>query len=230
VPAAHPTLASDLKDTVTRLEAQPYQSVVTDDSGGQRAIAFTGRDLTYGLANLPRVASLIPQFPQLVSRLNAGQYGVIDVLASRLIPLLYAQSDGMFLSVSCADRAHIDARAGLRRLIAAHREYETASTMGAQCPAWPVRPVPRSFNRPVTSTIPTLVLAGEWDPITPPKQAREATKHLERSFFVEFPGATHSVLRFDSTCSQSLFQAFLADPTQRPDTSCAQAMPEVQWQ
>jgi pimeloyl-ACP methyl ester carboxylesterase len=228
--AAHPTLASDLKEVVARLEVQPYESVVADDTGTQRAIAFTGRDLTYGLANLPRIRSLIPQFPQLVSQLNAGQYGVIDALASRLIPLLYAQSDGMFLSVNCADRAHIDARAGLRRLIAAHPEYETASTMGAQCPAWAVRPVPRSFNRPVTSMIPTLVLAGEWDHVTPPKPAREATEHLKRSFFVEFPGLTHVALRFESPCSQSIFRAFFDNPAQQPDTTCVQGMPEPLWQ
>jgi pimeloyl-ACP methyl ester carboxylesterase len=228
--AAHPTLASDLKEVVTRLEVQPHQSVVADDTATERAIAFTGRDLMYGLANLPRIRSLIPQFPQLVSQLHAGQYGVIDALASRLIPLLYAGSDGMGLSVNCADRAHIDVRAGLRRLIAAHPEYETASTPGAECPVWPVRPVPRSFNRPVTSTIPTLVLAGEWDHVTPPKPAREATKHLKRSFFVEFPGLTHVALRFESPCSQSIFGAFFTNPTQRPDTSCVQGMPELQWQ
>jgi pimeloyl-ACP methyl ester carboxylesterase len=227
---AHPTLGSDLKEVVTRLEVQPYQSVVADDTGTQRAIAFTGRDLTYGLANLPRIRSLIPQFPQLVSQLHAGQYSVIDALASRLIPLLYAQSDGMLLSVNCADRAHIDARAGLRRLIAAHPEYETASTPGAECSAWPVRPVPQSFNRPVTSRIATLVLAGEWDHVTPPKPAREATKHLKRSFFVEFPSLTHVALRFESPCSQSIFRAFLDNPTRQPDMSCVQGMPELQWQ
>jgi pimeloyl-ACP methyl ester carboxylesterase len=155
---------------------------------------------------------------------------LLDTLASTLIPLLYAGSDGMFLSVNCADRAHIDVQAGLRRLIAAHPEYEAASTSGAECRSWRVRPLPRSFNRPVTSSIPTLVLAGEWDPVTPPKPAREAVKRLKRSFFVEFPGLGHVVVRSENPCPQSLFRAFLDSPTQRPDTTCAEQMPEPQWQ
>jgi pimeloyl-ACP methyl ester carboxylesterase len=74
--AAHPTLARDLDEVVTRLDAQPYQSVATDPTTGtQRPLVFTGRDLIYGLANLHRVVALIPQFPQVVRQLKAGQYG-----------------------------------------------------------------------------------------------------------------------------------------------------------
>ena len=229
--AAHPTLARDLTDVVAALDAQPYQSVVTDpDTGAQRAIAFTGRDLIYALANIPRISSLIGLFPQLVSQFKAGQYGFIDTLASTLIPQLYTTSDGMHLSVNCADRAHIDVQAGLRRLLAAHPEYEAVTTgVFAACPAWPVRPVPRSFNQPVTSTIPTLVLAGEWDPTTPAKPAREVAKHLKRSSFVELPGLGHIVVRFDNPCAQSLLQGFFANPTQRPDTTCVDQLPEPVW-
>ena len=229
--AAHPALASDLNDVVAALDAQPYRRVVTDpDTGNKRPIAITGRDVINGLATLPAIPSLIPLFPQLVSQLKAGQYGLIDMLATTLIPGLSSGSDGTFLSVQCADRAHIDVQTGLRKLVAAHPEYDTVSTRGVECRAWAVRPVPRSFNRPVTSGIPTLVLAGEWDPSTPPKPAREAITHLKRSFFVEFPGLSHVVVRVDNPCPQALFRAFLADPTQHPDTSCVQGMPPPQWQ
>jgi pimeloyl-ACP methyl ester carboxylesterase len=137
----------------------------------------------------------------------------------------------MFLSVMCADRGRIDVHAGLRKLLAAHPEYEAAGRADAgKCAVWPVRHVPRSFNGLVTSSIPTLVLAGEWDATTPPKPAQAATKHLKRSTFVEFPGLSHGVLRLDSPCTRSIFGAFLDNPTQRPDTTCVQQLPEPQWQ
>jgi pimeloyl-ACP methyl ester carboxylesterase len=227
--AAHPTLARDLEDVVAAFDAHPYQSLVTDpNTGTQRAIAITGRDLTSLLANLPANTPLISQFPQLVSHLKAGQYGSIDTLVSQLVPA--PGSDGVLLSITCADRAHIDVQAGLRRLLAAHPEYEAVPAgLAAACPAWPVRPVPRSFNQPVTSTIPTLVLAGEWDPTTPAKPAREAAKHFKRSFFVELPGLGH-VVTLNNPCPQSLLTGFIANPTQRPNTTCVQQMPEPQWQ
>jgi pimeloyl-ACP methyl ester carboxylesterase len=228
--AAHPTLGRDLHDVVTALDAHPYQSVVPD-AATQRPIAITGRDVVSALPLLASDASLISPFPQLVSELKAGNYGLIDTLASRLIPSLNIPSEGMNLSVNCADRAHVDVQTGLRRLLAKHPEYEAVGSGGAaHCPAWPVRPVPRSFNRPVTSTIPTLVLAGEWDATTPPKPARDAAKHLKRSYFVEFPGLGHGVVRSTNPCPRSVLQRFVATPTQRPDTTCVQGMPEPQWQ
>jgi pimeloyl-ACP methyl ester carboxylesterase len=230
--AAHPTLARDLDEVVTRLDAQPYESVVTDPTTGTpHALVFTGRDVIYGLANLHRVVALIPQFPQIVRQLKAAQYGFIDTLATTLIPFIFMGADGMFLSVMCADRGRLDVQTGLRRLLAAHPEYEAAGRADAsKCAHWPVRHLPRSFNRPVTSRIPTLVLAGEWDATTPPKPAQAAAKHLERSFFIEFPGLSHGVVRLDSPCPRSIFGAFIDSPTQHPDTSCVQGMPEPQWQ
>jgi pimeloyl-ACP methyl ester carboxylesterase len=229
--AAHPTLASDLNDVVAALDAHPYQSVVTDaNTGMQRAIAITGRDVISALPSLSSGSSLISLFPQLVSQLKAGQYGLIDMLASQLIPGILPQSSGMYLSVMCADRAHIDNQAGLRRLLAEHPDYEAVPTgAAAACSAWPVRPVPRSFNQPVTSAIPTLVLAGEWDATTPAKAARGVARHFTRSFFVEVPGLGH-VVTFNNPCPQSLLTGFIANPTQRPNTTCVQQMPEPQWQ
>jgi len=227
--AAHPTLARDLNDVVAALDAHPYQSLVTDsNTGTQRAIAITGRDLTSVFANVPANTSLISQFPQLVSQLKAGQYGSIDTLASEFVPA--PGSDGVLLSVMCADRAHIDVQAGLRRLLAAHPEYEAVPAgLNGACPAWPVRPVPRSFNQPVISTIPTLVLAGEWDPTTLATPAREVAKHLKRSFFVELPGLGHAVT-LTTPRPQALLAGCVARPTQRPATTCVQHMPEPQCQ
>jgi pimeloyl-ACP methyl ester carboxylesterase len=102
-----------------------------------------------------------------------------------------------------------------------------AGSAGA-CPAWPVRPAPRSFNQPVSSRIPTLVLAGEWDPSTPPTWGRRAASHLSQSYFVEFPGLGHVVTR-TSSCAQSLLQAFVAQPRTAPDETCVHQLPEPAW-
>ena len=229
--AAHPTLARDLKDAVGALDTHPHQSVVTDpETGTARPIAITGRDVISGVATLSSNPLLIPLFPQLVSQLKAGQYGILDTLASMLIPPLFSRSEGMTLSVTCSDRGRIDVQSGLHRLLAAHPEYEAfASGSNAACPTWRVRPVPRSFNEPVTSTIPTLVLAGEWDPNTPVKPARDAATHLKRSIFVELPGLGHVVVRPNNPCAQSLLQGFFTDPDQRPDTTCVKQLPEPAW-
>jgi pimeloyl-ACP methyl ester carboxylesterase len=228
--AAYRTLRTDLHDVVAALDAQPHRAVVTDPASGvPRTIAITGRDVMYGLANLDVVPALIPKFPQLVSQLKAGQYAFIENLATTLIPGLFSQSEGMWLSVMCSDYAHVNVTKGLRHLLAEHPAYEEAGAGGAaRCRAWPVRASPRSFNRPVSSTIPTLVFAGEWDGTTPPKPARHAASHFQRPYFVEFPGRGHVVMRFEDLCSQMIFRAFVAEPTQHPDTRCVRQAPPLQ--
>src|SRR5260370_35287450 len=74
----------------------------------------------------------------------------------------------------------------------------------------------------VKSAIPTLVLEGRLDAITPPAYGRLAAQTLTHSFYVEFPDRGHSV-RGDS-CSYQIITAFLAQPTIAPDSHCTAAL------
>ena len=71
-------------------------------------------------------------------------------------------------------------------------------------------------NEPVASDIPTLVLAGEYDPITPPAWGELASNGLENSFFLEFPGLGHGV-SLEGGCPLGIILAFLDEPSVNPD-------------
>jgi hypothetical protein len=70
----------------------------------------------------------------------------------------------------------------------------------------------------VHSDVPTLVLEGTFDPITPPAYGQLAARMLPHSFYVEFPDRGHSVLRDD--CADAMALKFLANPAAPPDTRC----------
>jgi pimeloyl-ACP methyl ester carboxylesterase len=82
---------------------------------------------------------------------------------------------------------------------------------------------PAVENQPVTSDIPTLVLAGEYDPITPPEYGRTAAQALASSFFYELPGLGHGVSA-DNGCAMGLMLDFLAEPAAEPDAACVAEM------
>jgi pimeloyl-ACP methyl ester carboxylesterase len=68
--------------------------------------------------------------------------------------------------------------------------------MAGDCAAWGDADsvsIPIS-QQAVTSNIPTLILAGELDPITPPAWGRLAGETLSHSQFLEFPDFGHGVL------------------------------------
>ena len=62
-------------------------------------------------------------------------------------------------------------------------------------------------TQPVVSDIPTLVVAGEYDPITPAKWAESAASHLANSFYFLFPGGGHGVIDLNE-CSQGHHAGF----------------------
>ena len=97
------------------------------------------------------------------------------------------------------------------------------------CQFWGVKPVPAAQKEPVRSSIPTLILQGEFDPVTPPANGILAAQTLSKSFFFLFPGVSHGVSTL-IPCPSSIEQAFLDNPTVRPDASCISSMPEpVFW-
>ena len=101
--------------------------------------------------------------------------------------------------------------------------FNYSATLGqsvvAICEEWGARIADEIEDEPVTSDIPTLILAGEYDPITPPVWGKMVAEDLSNSFFFEFPAVGHgaSVL---NECPLSITLDFLNNPTTRPNIDC----------
>jgi len=75
----------------------------------------------------------------------------------------------------------------------------------------------------VISSIPTLIVGGQFDPITPPSYGETVAADLEASFFYEFPGLAHGVSTA-SACPLGITLEFLEDPTTPPDATCVDTL------
>jgi pimeloyl-ACP methyl ester carboxylesterase len=101
--------------------------------------------------------------------------------------------DGLYLSVLCAEDAPFfptgtGAEAGDTFL------RDRLAEFTHQCSLWPHATVDPAFKQPIQSDVPTLLLSGEADPITPPANAEQAAKGLTHSISVVAPGVGHNVL------------------------------------
>jgi len=88
--------------------------------------------------------------------------------------------------------------------------------------------VSRRAAAPVVSDVPALILAGEYDPLTPPRYGGIAGRTLQRSLRLTFPGIGHGVQR-TAPCAHAIMVAFLAAPGQPPDASCIADMRSPAW-
>jgi pimeloyl-ACP methyl ester carboxylesterase len=141
-------------------------------------------------------------------------------------------SFGMFFSVMCADST---ANISKEQIIGTAANYPEPIAMrqsvlgeygfGA-CALWNVPPIENNSD-PVISDIPTLVLAGQYDPITPTSWGKQAAETLSHSFFIEFPGVGHGVT--NTPCPMGFAAAFIDDPTQQPHLDCVENMRSLQF-
>ncbi|HET7640906.1 MAG TPA: alpha/beta hydrolase, partial [Ktedonobacteraceae bacterium] len=91
------------------------------------------------------------------------------------------------------------------------------------CQQWNSKPPDSIENQPIHSSIPTLILAGEYDPISLPVYGQAAARTLSHSFFLLFPGMGHTTIGYDA-CPTGIALEFLHHPTVVPDASCIAQM------
>lgn len=220
--ASYPNLRADFYALVDQLNASPA-TVYLSVSGSEIAVALTGDlliDVLFvGLYN-PYVTA---NMPKMIYQIQRGEYSILRERFS-----LYFDSSGalgMGTSVQCAEEIPFDAgndaftaAQGVQPAIADFFP-QSVQYLFTVCQEWTTAsPDPRE-NQPVTSNIPTLVLAGAFDPITPPAWGWMTAGHLINSYYFEFPGNGHWVTR-SSGCALSMAMAFWNNPTAQPDSSC----------
>ena len=80
---------------------------------------------------------------------------------------------------------------------------------------------------PRGTKVPTLVLAGQFDPNARPSDSRRVSDMIGGDTrWVEFMGMGHSVRAY-SACASGIVAAFIDRPDQPPDVSCAAHPPPV---
>ncbi|MEH6537312.1 MAG: alpha/beta fold hydrolase [Psychroserpens sp.] len=90
--------------------------------------------------------------------------------------------------------------------------------------SWPSQNNKNTKMEPVVSDIPTLLVSGEWDPITPPSNANKTSKSLSNVSHVIFPSDGHCPI---NACFFGMAKSFLNNPMQKVDGSCVQPNPIV---
>lgn len=167
------------------------------------------------------VATEIPKLPQAIAEFEQGNYaGVLRVLPALVFST--SQADGMYNSVLCAedmtftldaiDTSGIDPT--LREIL-----IKAPEGMIKTCDVWQVSPLPERVNEPVKSDVPTLLLSGDLDQITPPEFADRVAATLPRSRHYVFPDRGHTLIG-NSTCATAIVRDFLQEPTTEPEDGC----------
>ena len=226
--AAYPHLEEDLYRLLERANARPLQIAVRHpESGEMLHLPVDGDTLVAHLFLAFYDSDLIPYLPLLITELEGGRDEMLLPLTSMLLDTILSGSEGMNNSVQCYEEIPFNpldeieaAAAQVNPLLVAYTMTDTV----AICELWGAGRAGPIEDAPVHSDIPTLVLEGEYDPITPPEAGRLAAETLSRHFYYQFPGLGHGTTL--AACPMSITLAFLDDPTVAPDAACLEEMTE----
>lgn len=224
--AAFPALEQDFFSMLDDFAANPMVLELGDsDRFPDGRIVVDGNLLAGGVFQGLYKRNFIGILPLLVREVRGRNTNVLAALADGLVRE-QGDSSGLRLAVNCYEwvaRLTPELIESDQSLHPELKVWQSFRTSNATCDAWHKQRADVSAQQPVYSEIPTLVAAGEFDPITPPSYGHLTASTLSNSTYIEVPGAGHGAIPFDD-CTKDIMAAFLDDPTQSLDTSCVTEM------
>jgi len=191
--AAFPDLAGDLRTVLASAKAGPARATLMDPKTGKNVerelswatLVQTLRYMSYSSAS----AQEIPLGVHLAAQ---GDYSVLARNAAVYGGALGGMPDGLYLSVTCPeDVARIrdeDVASAVQGTYLG--DYRVRQQREA-CALWPKGPLPPNYWEPLRSSIPTLLVTGERDPVTPAKDTLLVAKTLSNSRTLIVPDGAH---------------------------------------
>jgi pimeloyl-ACP methyl ester carboxylesterase len=202
---AFPDLAEHFVEILNRLAAAPEAFRLRHPRTGQMVTAVIDRPLVTQLVRqvlYQRTLSIL--LPLAIEQAYAGDYQTLMTLGYQFYEESDSMSVGMMASVLCAEdmtRPVIDAADG--------RYFSQTSDdfLKEVCQFWPTQKVSDDYFEPVSSDVPTLLLSGELDPVTPPKYAEQALLTLAQARHLVVPGVGHNAVFIG--CVPDLLKRFI---------------------
>lgn len=220
---AFPGIKNEFQSVMEQLEDEPEHISLMHPSSGEN----TELTLTYDLmANTVHLLSYAPETMALIPLMvhQAYEYGNFTSLAAQTLStntLLSSQiSVGMRFSVICSeDQPFYSQNPPSQGYLG--DQYERV--FNEACEFWPAEAVSTDFKQALTSDIPTLLISGELDPVTPPRNGDQAARTLEHSLHIIVPYHGHGNL-FRGCLPDLTVQFVETASVDGLDTSCVQEL------
>jgi pimeloyl-ACP methyl ester carboxylesterase len=231
---AYPDLERTYQRVLERLYAVPALITLPDlASGSVLPSVLTGDAFAGFLFQGMYATELIPLLPELIAMADRWDFDLVGLLLGSFLQQIGFVHVGQQLAVQCQEEVAFTTRAELEEQTRAHPRFgaflEGALTLGPSiadvCADWRTVPPNPIEDQPVHSAIPTLVLSGSLDPITPPSWGERVAAGLDYGKFLEFPHTGHGVIN-SRECGEAIVTAFYTNPHASLDTSCIPQTPE----
>ncbi|MCS6882269.1 MAG: alpha/beta fold hydrolase [Oscillochloridaceae bacterium] len=222
--AAYPDLEERFWRLVAALNANPLTA-----NFGDGPVALTGNQLVRIMFRQLYAWQSVPRLPAAIAALERGDAEPLRALVAQRRGVGAGQAQALYYAIQCAeDLGTLEpgwrekALAGHERLAGFYQELlELSGEAENLCAHFDSAPPDPRWRAPVVSDTPALLLAGAYDPITPPAWRERAAEGLRRSYGFTLRDTGHAVVG-RGACPAGLIRAFLDNPAASPDGRCVE--------
>jgi pimeloyl-ACP methyl ester carboxylesterase len=224
--AAYPDLEKTFFETVAQLNENPASYQIIDPISRQvYPVKMDGNGLIGVTFQFLYLTDVIPMLPQIINDAHNGDFTMLAQIRSVLLRNINLSSTGMQFSVQCTEEVSFSSKEDFMETLVDYPElasFYSHALVGALtydvCQFWPAGQAATQENQAVHSSIPTLVMTSEFDPIAYPAWGEQIAGSLENAYFFAFPAFGHGSSQME--CPRSMMATFINDPTQEPDPGC----------
>ncbi len=225
--AAFPGLERKLEQVLTELETNRVLERLEHPRTGEATRLEITRS---GFVAILRAALYGGYFtslvPLLIDRAHAGDWGPTAAVALQTGKISKTVSLGLYFSVACSEDLREVNQATRRAATKDLRVFDDHSLAQLEqvCARWPHAELEPELFAPVESSVPTLLLSGRYDPVTPPAMAERAAASLSTVKQVVAGNVSHGV--WHQGCAPTVMAEFFANPDPAAlDASCIDSIP-----
>lgn len=216
---AFPDVRAEYDELMARLEQPLPVSVTHPLTNEPLEFDMTGDRLSQYVFNI----LYSPEFQSLLPLLIHHAHETGDFTPLVVQALAVGQSTGVYpgllYTVACSEDAPLIDPAEAEANRAATRFGSFTENFQAICANWPRADVAADLREPLQSDIPTLLISGSGDPVTPPTYAETVAESLPNSRHLVLDGFGHGVLSYG--CMPRIVAQFFRDgQSSEIDTTC----------
>jgi len=233
--AANPNLEERLRAVIAAADAEPFEFEAIDQLTAESYdVIVDDQRLLSTIFSAMYSQQQLSAIPEMIGQLEAGDDSTLATLVGLQLTNAPFISNGMYNAVMCHDflseltpESAWDAGDVGDPLFDELFTGTVERDSEAVCDLFPTGSAPPSIIEPVQSDVPTMIMSGAYDPITPPWFADAIAPGFSNGQVAVLPHAGHAAIAVD--CGMEIALAFWSDPTSEADQSCIATSAEPIW-
>ncbi|HEX6163183.1 MAG TPA: alpha/beta hydrolase [Vicinamibacterales bacterium] len=225
----YPLADVQMRELLKRLESNPVMTLPAGSQGFEKRIRVSRGLFAEAFRNVLYTPEGLAQAPKLIHQLvNGDDRGIVETALSGRNALGGERlAAGFFLSVTCTEDIPY---------LSPNADAMAAGTFGgayrldeqrAACREWVRGAVSADHRQPARSAIPTLLLSGEFDPVTPPSGGDEVARYLSNARHVIIRNNGHPIGNAEKCIGMMIGQLLDRRSAEGIDARCAAATPAL---